>query len=114
MTFTLSPDYEYKLNQDNTNDNINKRLLNSIYRNDISFLMKNSPPVIDKAEDLVEASLYMNLDNSTIIWIINKYHCIMDMNKIFDQIISYGKIKIAKELYEKNVGIWSFDAVCTS
>lgn len=89
---------------------IYKRLLKAIHCKDISFIKKYAPMNIPDIEMLVNASLY-SLDNETIIWLIQKYYPIMNMNILFDYVVKSGNVNIAKYLYEKKMGIWSFEAV---
>ena len=82
MRFKLEYFYNIKESiKDDIKHDIKKRLLNSIIRNDICFLKENSPYLIENAEELVEKSVDMNLDNDTIMWIINKYKHIMDIDE---------------------------------
>lgn len=100
----------YELGQDKKCEPIHTRILAAIQRNDLSFIKENAPPTLPEMEQIILASLY-NRSSEITNFLIDKYHSYMDMNEVFDYIISHGKLDIAQKMYQNNTGTWSFEAV---
>ena len=102
------------IGEDNTNDSPLTRIISAISRNDLAFLKRqdlNSIVNLGCCEDLVTASLYQN-DTTITKFLIESLSHKMNMNNVINEVVAHSKLDLAKDLYNRCMGIWTNEGVC--